>query len=256
MASENSTRTPNTLVVFLGTAAAFAVVAVVFGSTLAWKRPVDEVEAKRAAQRLATRAKLDTEAQARLDSLGWVDKAKGTVHVPIADGMKMVAADLRAKKPAPSSVKVEAPLPMPLADPKSAEPPPAALPSAPQGADTVRFPTPDAPAAPAPAAPAPAPAPAKPAEPPPAPAIPAAPVPEKPAEPVPAKPAEPAPTQPVATPAPPTPADKPAEPAPVPPTPAPEKPAEPAPAPAVPPPAQEQPAAPPANPPANPEPSK
>jgi hypothetical protein len=255
MASENSTRTPNTLVVFLGTAAAFAVVAVVFGSTLAWKKPVDEVEAKRAAQRLATRAKLDTEAQARLDSLGWVDKAKGTVHVPIADGMKMVAADLRAKKPAPSSVKVEAPLPMPLADPKSAEPPPAALPSAPQGADTVRFPTPDAPAAPAPApaAPAPAPAPAKPAEPPPAPAIPAAQVPEKPAEPVPAQPAEPAPTQPVPTPAPPTPAEKPAEPAPVP---APEKPAEPAPAPAVPPPAQEQPAAPPANPPANPEPSK
>jgi hypothetical protein len=255
MASENSTRTPNTLVVFLGTAAAFAVVAVVFGSTLAWKKPVDEVEAKRAAQRLATRAKLDTEAQARLDSLGWVDKAKGTVHVPIADGMKMVAADLRAKKPAPSSVKVEAPLPMPLADPKSAEPPPAALPSAPQGADTVRFPTPDAPAAPPPppAAPAPAPAPAKPAEPPPAPAIPAAQVPEKPAEPVPAQPAEPAPTQPVPTPAPPTPAEKPAEPAPVP---APEKPAEPAPAPAVPPPAQEQPAAPPANPPANPEPSK
>jgi len=235
MASENSHRTPNAFVVFLGTAAAFGVVALVFGGTLAWKKPVDEVEAKRAAQRLEARTKLDTEAQAKLDSLGWVDKAKGTVHVPIADAMKMVVADLRAKKPAPSSVKVEAPLPMPVADPKSAEPPPAALPSSPQGADTVRFPAPAAkevPAAPAPVAP-----------------VPAAPAPEKPAAPAaaPAVPPAPAPA-----PAP----EKPAEPAPVPA--APEKPAEPAPAPAVPPPAPapEPPAAPPANPTDNPEPTK
>ena len=137
MASETSHRTPNAFVVFLGTAAAFGVVALVFGGRLASYKPVDEVETKRAAQRLEARTKLDTEAQAKLDSLGWVDKAKGTVHVPIADAMKLVVADLRAKKPAPSSVKVEAPLPMPVADPKSAEPPPAALPSAPQGADTV-----------------------------------------------------------------------------------------------------------------------
>ena len=111
----------------------------------------------------------------------WVDKAKGTVHVPIADAMKLVVADLRAKKPAPSSVKVEAPLPMPVADPNSAEPPPAALPSAPQGADTVRFAQPAAAEPPAPVARIP-PAPAKPAEPAPAPAVPA-PAPEPPAAP-------------------------------------------------------------------------
>ena len=213
MASESTNRTPNGIVVFLGSAAAFVVVAAIFIGALASKPQVNEVENKRAAQRYETRAKLEAEAQEKLNTTGWVDKAKGTVHVPIADAMTMVVAELTAKKPAPSSVKVEAPLPMPVADPASNEPPTAALPSAPQGADTVRF----APSA----APAPVPAPAagKPAAPagasekpaaPPAPAAPAAP--EKPAEPAPAAPAAPAPAQPA------------------PPAPAPEKPTDPAPA--------------------------
>jgi len=247
MASENSHRTPNAFVIFLGTAAAFAVVALVFGGKLASQKPVNEVEQKRAAQRVETRTKLDAEAAAKLGSLGWADKAKGTAHIPIDQAMTMIVAELTAKKPAPSSVKVEAPLPMPVADPKSAEPPPAALPSAPQGADTVRFPlpaaevipaTPAAPAAPAPEKPAVAPTPAVPATP----LVPAAPVPP----PAPEKPAEPAP------------APAPVPPAPVPP--APEKPAEPAPAPAPVPPAPEPapapaPAAPP-TPTENPEPTK
>ena len=197
MASETPTRTPNSFVVFLGIAAAFVVVAAVFAASLAASKPVHEVELKRAAQRTATRAKLDAEALEKLNSLGWVDKAKGTVHVPIATAMSMVVAELTAKKPAPSSVKVEAPLPMPVADPKSAEPPQAAFPSAPQGADTIRFALPAADAAPAPAAPA-APAPEKPAEAAPAPAVPPpapAPAPEPPAAP-PATPTEnPAPTK-------------------------------------------------------------
>ena len=202
MASETPTRTPNSFVVFLGIAAAFVVVAAVFAASLAASNPVHEVELKRAAQRTATRAKLDAEALEKLNSLGWVDKAKGTVHVPIATAMSMVVAELTAKKPAPSSVKVEAPLPMPVADPKSAEPPQAAFPSAPQGADTIRFAVPvavETPATPAPAAPAPAaPAPEKPAEAAPAPAVPPpapAPAPEPPAAP-PATPTEnPAPTK-------------------------------------------------------------
>lgn len=204
MASETSTRTPNTFLVFLGIAAAFVVVAAIFAASLAVNPPVNEVEHKRAAQRTETRARLDAEAQEKLNSLGWADKAKGTVHVPIATAMTMVVAELTAKKPAPSSVKVEAPLPMPVADPKSAEPPPAALPSSPQGADTIRF------APPAEAAPAPAPAPA--------PAVP------PPAAPAPEKPAEPAPAPPVPPPAAPAP-EKPPEPAPIPPAPAPEPPA-------------------------------
>ena len=215
MASEYTNRTPNGIAVFLGSAAAFVVVAAIFIGALASKPQVNEVENKRAAQRYETRAKLEAEAQEKLNSTGWVDKAKGTVHVPIADAMTMVVAELTAKKPAPSSVKVEAPLPMPVADPASNEPPPAALPSAPQGADTVRFapsaaPAPlQAPAAGKPAEPAPAPAaaPEKPAAPP----APAAP--EKPVDPPPAAPPAPAPAQP-APPAPAVPANQTENPAP------------------------------------------
>ena len=190
MASESPNRTPNGIVVFLGSAAAFVIVAALFAGALAKRAPVNEVEHRRAAQRIEARTKLEAEAQAKLNSEGWVDKAKGTVHVSINDAMTLVVADLTAKKPAPSSVKVEAPLPMPVIDPASAEPPPAALPSAPQGADTVRFPLPAA-AAPAPAAPVPAVPPAAPAAP--APEKPAEPAPEKPA---PEKPADPAPAAP------------------------------------------------------------
>ena len=182
MASESINRTPNGIVVFLGSAAAFVVIAAIFVFALGAKKPANEVEQKRAAQRVETRAKLETEALEKLNSEGWVDKAKGTVHVSIADAMTLIVADLSAKKPAPSSVKVEAPLPMPVIDPNATEPPPAALPSAPQGADTIRFAMPAA--APTPAAPAPE----KPAEP--APAKPADPAPEKPADPAPAKPTE------------------------------------------------------------------
>lgn len=181
MASDSQNRTPNPVVAFLGIAAAFVVVPAIFVGVLVAKKPVNEVEPRRAAQRIEIRTKLDAEALAKLNSEGWVDKAKGIAHVPIAQAMTMVVAELSAKKPAPSAVKVEAPLPMPVADPASTEPPPAALPSAPQGADTIRFALPaSAPAAaPAPAVPAPEkpaePAPAAPAIPPAAPAIPPAP---------------------------------------------------------------------------------
>ena len=204
MASESPNRTPNGFVVVLGSAAALVVIAAVFVGALAVKKPGNEVEQKRAAQRVETRTKLEAEALAKLNSEGWADKAKGTVHVSIAEAMTLIVADLSAKKPAPSSVKVEAPLPMPVIDPNATEPPPAALPSAPQGADTIRFAMPAAPVpAVAPAAPAPVPAtpaPEKPAEPadaaagkpplPVAPAKPADPAPEKPADPAPAKPTE------------------------------------------------------------------
>ena len=189
MASESPNRTPNGIVVFLSSAAVLIVIAALFVFALGTKKPANEVEQKRAAQRVETRAKLEAEALEKLNSEGWVDKAKGTVHVSIADAMTLIVADLSAKKPAPSSVKVEAPLPMPVADPSSTEPPPAALPSAPQGADTIRFAMPAAAPAPVavPAAPEkavePAPVPA-------APAIPPAPAPEKPADPAPAKPTE------------------------------------------------------------------
>src|SRR5436190_15410880 len=69
-------------------------------------------EDKRAAYRLKIkddRAKDDHE---KLTTAGWIDQAKGVVRVPIADAKKIAVAELKAKKPAPSAVKIEPPLPM------------------------------------------------------------------------------------------------------------------------------------------------
>jgi hypothetical protein len=101
-------------------------------------------EDTRAAYRLKIkddRAKDDFE---KLTTAGWVDQAKGVVRLPVADAKKIMVAELKAKKPAPSSVKIEPPLPMPVIDPKATEPPLPALTSAPQGADTIYFPAPAA----------------------------------------------------------------------------------------------------------------
>ena len=155
----------------------------------------ESLDQRRAAKRVEIRTQLEKEAQERLGSFGWDDPTKKTtVHIPINDAIAAIVQELKDKKPKVSQVKVEPPLPMPVIDPNSKEPPPPALPSAPQGADTIRFDYPFAPpeaaAAPAPAAPAAAtPAPAKPATPPPAPAV--APAPAAPTTPAP--PSAPAP---------------------------------------------------------------
>jgi hypothetical protein len=120
-------------------------------------------EEKRAEARAAKLAELAKADSAKLTSVGWVDQAKGIVRIPIADAKRIVLAELQAKKPTVSQIKVEPPLPMPPPpDPNAVEPPPPALPSSPQGADTLRFDLPVAgsalpavPTTPANAAPAP-----------------------------------------------------------------------------------------------------
>jgi hypothetical protein len=156
-------RQPNAFLVFLGVAAAITVVILIVGGLVGRQPEVETVDAKRATQRLEARAKLDQTDREALSSAAWVDKEKGIVRLPIDDAVKLAAKDLAGKKPAPSQVKVDPPLPMPPPyDPNSKEPPISALPSAPQGADTIRFdppaPLPPAAAPAAPAAPAPAPA--------------------------------------------------------------------------------------------------
>ncbi|MEQ1860586.1 MAG: hypothetical protein ABMA13_11680 [Chthoniobacteraceae bacterium] len=104
--------------------------------------PKGGYEDKRAAERTKIREQASNDAKAKLTSTTLVDKEKGIVHVPIADAKKSVLAELKAKKVGASAVKVDAWLPMPPpADPNATEPPPPALSSAPQGADTVRFET-------------------------------------------------------------------------------------------------------------------
>jgi hypothetical protein len=192
MATESTQRTSNGFLGYLGIfVLLFAVVIVAIAVLGFSKNGRNGVEERRAASRIEVRKALEAEAQEKLNSTGWVDKAKGLVHVSITDAIPLAAKELQAKKAAPSKVEVEAPLPVIVADPNSPEPPPPALPSAPQGADTIRFSPPSTPApaaAPAPAAPtAPAPAPAAPA-PAPAPAPVPAPAPTAPA-PAPAAPA-------------------------------------------------------------------
>ena len=237
MAPESSARTPNGFLGFLGVTVALGAVAILSVGSLALSGRTDEtLEHKRAANRYEIRNRLEKEAQENLTSEGWADKAKGLVHISIADAIPLAVAELRNKKPAPSQIKVEPPMMPVVMPPDSKEPAPPLLPSSPQGADTMRFvplptPEPAAPAAPAPAAPgAPAAAPTAPAVPAAAPAAPA-PAPAAPA-PAPEKPA-PAPAVPAPAPAP-VPAARPATPpAPAPaPAPAPESKPAPAPAPA------------------------
>jgi hypothetical protein len=115
----------------------------------------ETVDEKRAAVRKAKLADLQKADNEKLSGTGWVDEAKGIVHIPIAEAKRLVIADLKGKKPTMSQVKVEPPLPMPPPfDPNATEPPPPVLPSSPQGADTLRFDLP-APGAVAPGVPAP-----------------------------------------------------------------------------------------------------
>ncbi len=88
--------------------------------------PEPSVDATRAAARIAIREALKKSDDEKL------------VGLPAAK--EAVLAELQHKVVAPSSVKVEAPLPpVAAADPNSAEPPAVALTSSPQGADTIRF---------------------------------------------------------------------------------------------------------------------
>lgn len=159
--ADSEARTPNGFLVFLGSAVALAGVIIIIGGLVSRQPQVENVDAKRAQQRIETREKLDKAAVEQLTTADWLDKAKGVVRLPVEDAIKLVSVELAAKKPAPSQVKVDAPLPMPPPyDPNSKEPPISALPSAPQGADTIIFAAPK-PAAAAPGAvPAPAPVPA------------------------------------------------------------------------------------------------
>jgi hypothetical protein len=130
----------------------FAILVLIWVRSSGARQTIDDNRAGTRQTRLAELEKADTE---KLRATGWVDQNKGVVHIPIADAKRLVVAELRAKKPAASQVKVEPPLPMPPPpDPNAVEPPPPALPSAPQGADTVRFGPPLAPEGANPAAPA------------------------------------------------------------------------------------------------------
>jgi hypothetical protein len=138
--SETLRPKPSGLLTFVWALFFFFVFALLVAIWVRASGPRETVEDKRGATRKAKLADLQKADAEKLASAGWVDQAKGTVHIPIADAKRLVIVELKSKKPTVSQVKVEPPLPMPPPpDPNATEPPPAVLPSSPQGADTLRF---------------------------------------------------------------------------------------------------------------------
>ena len=100
----------------------------------------DVVSEERAQKRIDLRAKVDGDDAQRLNTLAWVDKSKGIVQLPLSRAKEVAIEELKARKQAASTVALDPVLPLPPPfDPKASEPQPPALPSSPQGADTIRF---------------------------------------------------------------------------------------------------------------------
>lgn len=109
----------------------FAVVAWILFRCVA---PVQTYEEKRAQGRREKVAAINAEAREKLyGPPKWIDKAKGTVQLPIDLAMQLVIDDYRQKPVQPSQVKVDNPYPaglqMPAAVPSVPSVPPAASPT-------------------------------------------------------------------------------------------------------------------------------
>jgi len=142
MANNSDRQQPSGFRTFVWAIFFFFVFALVVVTLVRNTGSTEAYEDKRAKERRTLREELTKDAQTRLSTAAIVDQAKGVVRIPIEDAKKSVLAELKAKKAGPSQVKVDPWLPMPPpADPNAAEPPPPALTSAPQGADTIRFET-------------------------------------------------------------------------------------------------------------------
>ncbi len=62
----------------------------------------DDYEKARATKRMEKLKTLNEATKKQLSTYGWVDKAKGSVHIPIRRAMELAMAELSAKKPAPA----------------------------------------------------------------------------------------------------------------------------------------------------------
>lgn len=114
--------------------------------------PAPDEDAARAAERAKAYQELEAENTQKLQNYAWVDKAKGTVQIPIERAMELAIVELNSKKPAPAG-PIATPAPSPAASPAGspAASPPAA-PTAPPApaASPAASPATSPPAAPAP----------------------------------------------------------------------------------------------------------
>jgi len=91
-------------------------------------------EAARAEVRIKNLADLRTENAAKLEKYAWVDRAKGTVQIPIPQAMDLVLPELNASQPRaayPVVTTPVAPAPAAPAQPAAVQPAPTPAPPAP-----------------------------------------------------------------------------------------------------------------------------
>jgi len=91
----------------------------------------DPEEVQRADLRIKTLAELRADNAKKLESYAWVDRAKGSVQIPIAEAMKLVLADINKTQPqaaypvatpVPTSTPGATPAPSPSASPTPTTP--------------------------------------------------------------------------------------------------------------------------------------
>jgi len=87
---------------------------------------VEPEEAQRAEVRVKNLAELRADNAKKLESYAWVDRAKGSVQIPISEAMKLVTAELASSQP-----RAAYPVATPAPDAAQATPAPAATPVAP-----------------------------------------------------------------------------------------------------------------------------
>lgn len=91
----------------------------------------DNYEQSRAAKRMEKLKVLQEATSKQLSTYGWIDKSKGTIHMPIQRAMELTVAELSAKKPgpaypiatpaaqAPGGAAAASPAPAPSAQPRT-----------------------------------------------------------------------------------------------------------------------------------------
>lgn len=84
--------------------------------------PAPDEDAARAAERSKAYQELEAEDTRKLQEYAWVDKAKGTVQIPIERAIELTIAELNSKKPSPAG-PIATPAPSPEASPSPAASP-------------------------------------------------------------------------------------------------------------------------------------
>jgi hypothetical protein len=110
---------PKPLWLVLAGAFALLLIFVIAVRLLTGLAPAPDEDAARAAERAKAHQELEAENARKLQEYAWVDKAKGTVQIPIERAIELTIAELNSKKPSPAG-PIATPAPSPEASPSPA----------------------------------------------------------------------------------------------------------------------------------------